>query len=52
VRQGLSSERTYEREVAEARAKGLPVPPRVNRGMEVYGAPDRSIVVKDLNKEK
>ena len=51
VRQGLSSERAYEREVAEARAKGRPVPPRVNRGMEVYGAPDRDAVIRDLNKE-
>ena len=31
----LSGERAYERMVAEAKAKGLPVPPRT-MGMEVY----------------
>jgi hypothetical protein len=37
--QALSGERAYERQVAEARAKGLPIPPRTT-GMEVYsGAP-------------
>jgi hypothetical protein len=50
VEHGLRSERAYEREVEEAKAKGLPVPPRVNRGMDVYGAPDRSIPVRDLNR--
>src|SRR5688572_16473667 len=35
VSQGLSSERTYKREVEEAKAKGLPIPPRANRNMEV-----------------
>ena len=49
VEHGLRSERAYEREVEEARAKGLPIPPRVNRGMDVYGAPDRSIPVRDVN---
>jgi len=39
VGQALSGERAYERMVAEARAKGQPVPPRTT-GMEVYsGAP-------------
>ena len=39
VGQALSGERAYEKEVAEARAKGLPIPPRTT-GMEVYsGAP-------------
>ena len=39
VFQALSGERAYERLVAEARAKGLPIPPRT-MGMEVYsGAP-------------
>jgi hypothetical protein len=52
VGQGLSGERAYEREVAEARAKGLPIPPRVNRGMEVYGAPGRNAVVRDVNRDK
>jgi len=39
VGQALSGERAYENQVAEARAKGLPIPPRTT-GMEVYsGAP-------------
>jgi hypothetical protein len=39
VGQALSGERAYERQVAEAKAKGLPIPPRTT-GMEVYsGAP-------------
>ena len=39
VGQALSGERAYEKQVAEARAKGLPIPPRTT-GMEVYsGAP-------------
>ena len=33
----LSGERAYEKEVAEAIAKGLPIPPRAPIGMEVYG---------------
>jgi hypothetical protein len=52
VEHGLRSERAYEREVEEAKAKGLPIPPRVNRGMEVYGAPDRSIPVRDVNSSR
>jgi hypothetical protein len=35
VGQALSGERAYEKQVAEAKAKGLPVPPRTT-GMEVY----------------
>ena len=31
----LSGERAYERMVADAKAKGLPIPPRT-MGMEVY----------------
>jgi hypothetical protein len=39
VGQALSGERAYERQVEEAKAKGLPIPPRTT-GMEVYsGAP-------------
>ena len=39
VGQALSGERAYEKQVEEARAKGLPIPPRTT-GMEVYsGAP-------------
>ena len=47
--QGLASERALDRMEAELRAKGLPVPPRPNRGMDVYGAPDRSLPVRDVN---
>jgi len=39
VGQALSGERAYEKQVEEAKAKGLPIPPRTT-GMEVYsGAP-------------
>jgi hypothetical protein len=48
VEHGLKSERQYDREEAELRAKGLPVPPRPSR-MEVYGAPDRALPVRDVN---
>jgi hypothetical protein len=49
VSQGLSSERAIDRMEDELRAKGLPVPPRPNRGMEIYGPPDRSLPVRDVN---
>ena len=52
VSQGLSTERTFQREEEELRAKGLPIPPRPNRNMEVYGAPDRSLTVRDVNSAK
>jgi hypothetical protein len=39
VNHALSGERAYERAVAEARAKGLPIPPRT-MGMEVYSGAD------------
>jgi hypothetical protein len=52
VSQGLSSERAVDRMEAELRAKGLPVPPRANRGMDVYGAPDRTLPVRDVNSSK
>ena len=52
VSQGLSTERTFQREEEELRAKGLPVPPRPNRNMEVYGAPDRSLTIRDVNSSK
>jgi hypothetical protein len=50
VEHGLRSERIYDKEEAELRARGLPVPPRPSR-MEVYGAPDRSLPVRDVNAE-
>jgi len=48
VEHGLRSERIYDQEAADAKAKGLPIPPRPSR-MEVYGAPDRSLTVRDVN---
>ena len=52
VSQGLSSERAVDKMEADLRAKGLPVPPRANRGMDVYGAPDRTLPVRDVNAGK
>lgn len=52
VSQGLSSERAIDRMEEELRAKGLPVPPRANRGMEIYGAPDRNLTVRDVNSSR
>jgi hypothetical protein len=48
VEHGLRSERQYDKEEADLRAKGLPVPPRPTR-MDVYGAPDRNLPVRDVN---
>lgn len=48
VGHSLSGERAYEREVAEAIAAGLPVPPRGN-GMSIYGAPEEGAEVFDIN---
>jgi hypothetical protein len=50
VEHGLRSERVYDREEAELRARGLPVPPRPTR-MDVYGAPDRGLPVRDVNSQ-
>jgi hypothetical protein len=50
VEHGLRSEREYDREEAELRARGLPVPPRPTR-MDVYGAPGRGAVVRDVNSQ-
>ena len=48
VGHGLSGERAYEREVAEARAKGLPVPRRSD--MAIFGAPAEGSRVFDINR--
>jgi hypothetical protein len=48
VGHSLSGERAYERQVAEAIANGLPVPPRSN-GMSIYGAPSEDAEVFDIN---
>jgi hypothetical protein len=37
VSEGLKGERAYERSVEEAKAKGLPIPVRHPRSMDVYG---------------
>jgi hypothetical protein len=50
--QGLASERALDRMEAELRAKGLPVPPRPNRSMEVYGTPDPNLPVRDVNSSR
>ena len=50
VEHGLRSERIYDQEEADLRARGLPVPPRPTR-MDVYGAPDRTLKVRDVNAE-
>ena len=56
VGQGLSSERAYdkqyEQEVADAKAKGLPIPQRAPRSNAVYGGPDRSLPVRDVNSSR
>jgi len=48
VGHALSGERAYERQVAEAKAKGLPIPPRSN-GMSIYRAPEEGAEIFDIN---
>ncbi|HLF09671.1 MAG TPA: hypothetical protein VJA26_00525 [Gammaproteobacteria bacterium] len=48
VGHSLSGERAYERQVAEAIAKGEPVPPRAT-GIGIYGAPREGADVFDIN---
>lgn len=48
VRYALSGERAYEKQVAEAVAKGLPIPERSN-GMSVYRAPEEGAEVFNIN---
>jgi len=45
---GLSGERAYERDVEEAKRKGLPIPPRST--MQIYGAPPEGADVFNVNK--
>lgn len=47
---GLRGERHYEKLVAEALAKGEPVPPRQPRDMTVYGGPNPNLEVRDVNR--
>jgi hypothetical protein len=49
VRGGLAGERAYEKQVEEAKAKGLPVPRRSN-GLEVYRDPKEGAEVFNINK--
>ena len=46
---GLAGERAFEREVEEARAKGLPIPRRASMA-EIYGATPEGAEVFDVNK--
>jgi hypothetical protein len=46
---GLAGERAYERDVEEARAKGLPIPRRASMA-EIYGAPAEGAEVFDINR--
>ena len=46
---GLAGERAYEREVEEARAKGLPIPRRASM-LEIYSAPSEGAEVFDVNR--
>jgi hypothetical protein len=45
---GLAGERAFEREVEEARAKGLPIPRRATMA-EIYGAPQEGAEIFDIN---
>ena len=46
---GLAGERAFEREVAEAKAKGLPIPRRASM-VEIYSAPAEGAAVFDVGK--
>jgi len=46
---GLSGERAFEREVEEAKAKGLPLPRRASMA-EIYGTPREGTEVFDINR--
>jgi hypothetical protein len=46
---GLAGERAFEKQVEEAKAKGLPIPKRSN-GLEVYRDPEEGAEVFNINK--
>jgi len=46
---GLAGERAYERDVEEAKRKGLPIPRRATMA-EIYGAPTEGAEVFDINR--
>jgi hypothetical protein len=48
VGHALSGERAYEKQVAEAKAKGLPIPRR-STGLEVYRAPQAGAETFNIN---
>ncbi len=48
VSHALSGERAYDKEVAEAKAKGLPVPERA-AGLSIYGAPKEGAEIFNIN---
>jgi hypothetical protein len=48
VGHSLSGERAYERQVAEAIAKGEPIPPRAD-GRSIYGRPEEGAEVFNIN---
>ena len=48
---GLAGERAFEREVAAAKAKGLPIPRRASM-IEIYSAPAEGAEVFDINKHE
>ena len=50
IRLPLSGERAYDRKVAEAKAKGLPIPKREDYpGMKAYGPPSKDAEVFNIN---
>jgi hypothetical protein len=51
VYNALSGERAFEQQVAEAIAKGEPVPKRAN-GRSIYGAPEEGAEIIDINSEE
>jgi hypothetical protein len=51
VGHSLSGERAFERQVAEAKAKGEPIPQRTN-GMGVYGRPQEGAEVFNINRSE
>jgi hypothetical protein len=51
VYNALSGERAFEQQVAEAIAKGEPVPKRAN-GRSIYGAPEVGAEIIDINSEQ
>jgi hypothetical protein len=48
VGHALSGERAYEQQVADAKAKGKPIPPRSTQG--VYGRPQEGAEVFNINR--